>query len=55
MTEIINWIYNERYSAWPNYVCLYNILHDMGICANVEIRNSEFEQRYNSLDDAVNE
>lgn len=47
--------YNERYSAWPNYIYLYNILHDMGIYANVEIWNSEFEQRYNSLDDAVNE
>lgn len=47
--------YNERYSAWANYVYLYNILHDLGIYANVKIWNSEFEQRYNSLDDAVNE
>ncbi len=55
MAEIINWIYNESYSAWPDYIYLYNILHDMGIYANVEIWDSKFEQRYNSLDNAVNE
>jgi hypothetical protein len=32
---------------------LYNILHDMGIYANVEIRDTEHVQRYGSLDEAV--
>ena len=32
---------------------LYNILHDMGIFANVEIRDAEHVQRYESLDEAV--
>ena len=47
-------VYGETHSTWSDYIYLYNILHDMGICANVEIWDSEFEQRYNSLDDAVN-
>ena len=45
-------IYGERPSA--DYIYLCNILHDMEIYANVEISDSEFEQRYNSLDEAVN-
>jgi ubiquinone/menaquinone biosynthesis C-methylase UbiE len=36
-----------------DYMLLYNILHDMGIYANVEIRDSEHVQRYGSLDEAV--
>ena len=36
-----------------DYMLLYNILHDMGIYANVEIRDSEHVQRYESLDEAV--
>ena len=47
-------IYGETHSTWSDYIYLCNILHDMGIYANVEIGDSEFEQRYNSLDDAVN-
>jgi SAM-dependent methyltransferase len=45
-------IYGEIPSA--DYIYIYNILHDMEIYANVEISDSEFEQRYKSLDDAVN-
>ena len=45
-------IYGEKPSA--DYIYLYNILHDMEIYANVEISDSEFEQRYNSLDEAAN-
>jgi SAM-dependent methyltransferase len=45
-------IYGETPSA--DYIYLYNILHDTGIYANVEISDSEIEQRYNSLDEAVN-
>lgn len=36
-----------------DYMLLYNILHDMGIYANVEIRDSEHVQRYGSIDEAV--
>jgi len=36
-----------------DYMLLYNILHDMGIYANVEIRDAEHVQRYGSLDEAV--
>jgi hypothetical protein len=47
-------LYDERHPAWTGYIYLYNILHDMGIYANVEIGDSEVEQRYSSLDEAVN-
>jgi SAM-dependent methyltransferase len=46
-------LYDERHPAWTGYIYLYNILHDMGIYANVEIRDSEVEQRYSSLDEVV--
>ena len=46
-------IYGERHWAWPDYIYLYNILHDAEICANVEIMDSVSEQRYENLDDAV--
>jgi len=36
-----------------DYMLLYNILHDMGIFANVEIKDAEHVQRYESLDEAV--
>lgn len=36
-----------------DYMLLYNILHDMRIYANVEIRDAEHVQRYESLDEAV--
>ena len=36
-----------------DYMLLYNILHDMGIYANVEIKDAEHVQRYGSLDEAV--
>ncbi|TRZ68436.1 MAG: class I SAM-dependent methyltransferase [Methanothrix sp.] len=36
-----------------DYMLLYNLLHDMGIYANVDIRDAEHVQRYESLDEAV--
>ena len=47
-------IYGESPSTWLDYIYLCNILHNMKIYANVEISDSEFEQQYDSLDDAVN-
>ena len=47
-------IHGERHRAWPDYIFPHNILHEMKIYANVQILDSESEQRYNSLDEAVN-
>ena len=46
-------IHGEIRPSWSDYIYLYNILHDMGIYADVEIWDSEYEQRYGSLDEAV--
>jgi FkbM family methyltransferase len=46
-------ISGEKRPSWADYIYLCNILHDMGIYANVEILDSEYEQHYDSLDDAV--
>ena len=55
--ELWKAIYGERQrhrtQTWSDYIFLCNILHDMKIYANVETMNSEFEQRYESLDEAV--
>ncbi len=47
--------WKELYGESPStdYIYIYNILHDMKIYANVDIRDAESEQRYESLDDAV--
>lgn len=47
-------LYSEEYQPGPDYIYLYNVPYEMGIYANVEISDLEFEQRYDSLDDAVN-
>ena len=50
-------IFGERHRtrAWgSDYMFFCNLLHDMKIYANVDIRDAEFEQRYDSLDAAVN-
>ena len=46
-------ISGETRSSWSDYIYLCNILHDMKIYANVEISDSDYEQRYKSLDEAV--
>ena len=50
-------IYGERghrARGWgSDYIFFCNLLHDMKIYANVDIRDAESEQRYESLDDAV--
>jgi SAM-dependent methyltransferase len=44
----------HRARAWgSDYMFFCNLLHDMKIYANVDIRDAELEQRYESLDDAV--
>ena len=49
-------IYGERHRAraWDSdYMFFCNLLHGMKIYANVDIRDAESEQRYESLDEAV--
>ncbi|RJS85551.1 class I SAM-dependent methyltransferase [Methanophagales archaeon] len=46
-------IHGETRPSWSDYIYLCNILHDMKIYANVDVWDSEFEQRYGSLDEAV--
>ncbi|MBA7538177.1 2-methoxy-6-polyprenyl-1,4-benzoquinol methylase, mitochondrial [subsurface metagenome] len=46
-------IHGETRPSWSDYIYLCNILHDMKIYANVEISDSDYEQRYKSLDEAV--
>ena len=46
-------IYGEEYQPGPDYIYLYNVLYGMGIYANIEITNSEYKQRYSSLEEAV--
>jgi ubiquinone/menaquinone biosynthesis C-methylase UbiE len=44
----------RRGGGWrSDYMLLYNVLHDMGIYANVVIRDSTHVQRYENLDEAV--
>ncbi len=40
-------------SPWSDFIFIYNILHDAGILANVEIEEFELKQRYADLEDAV--
>ena len=47
-------LYGEKHPAWTGYIYLYNILHEMGIYADVQIMDSGYCQRYESLTDAVN-
>ena len=44
----------HRVRGWgSDYMFFCNLLHDMKIYANVDIRDAESEQRYESLDEAV--
>jgi SAM-dependent methyltransferase len=46
-------ICGEKRHSWSDYIHLCNILHDMEIYADVKIWDSEFEQRYANIDEAV--
>ena len=52
--ELWKRLYEEEYKSSPGYVCLYNILYDMGIYANVEISEVEYKQPFSSCEEAVN-
>ena len=46
-------LYGEAYQARPDYIYIYNILHGMGIYADVEISDTEYKERFASMDEAV--
>ena len=46
-------LYGEKYRAAPDYIYLYNILHGMGIHADVEITDTEYKERFSSMDEVV--
>jgi SAM-dependent methyltransferase len=53
--EIQDILYGKGVSSpdLPDYIYIYNILHDAGILANVDIWDFQTQQSYNSLDDAA--
>ncbi|MCW4011022.1 MAG: class I SAM-dependent methyltransferase [Candidatus Bathyarchaeota archaeon] len=51
--ELQNIVYGDSIPASPDYIYIYNILHDLGILANVEIWNYNAVRSYNDLADAV--
>ncbi|NLE05175.1 MAG: class I SAM-dependent methyltransferase [Crenarchaeota archaeon] len=51
--ELQKIIYGDVVQIWADYIYIYNILHDLGILANVEIDNFMSTKSYLSLDDAV--
>ncbi len=51
--ELQKIIYGSSIMVDSDYIYIYNILHDLGILANVEIWNFKSKQKYADLDDAV--
>ncbi len=48
-------LHGEEYRPSPTYIYLYNLLYQMGICANVEIIERTVFEHYPSLEKAVEE
>lgn len=46
-------LYGDEYQAGPDYIYIYNILHGMGIYADVEITETKYKERFSSMDEAV--
>ncbi|MGB9915700.1 MAG: class I SAM-dependent methyltransferase [Candidatus Bathyarchaeales archaeon] len=51
--ELQKIIYGETVFIWPDYIYIYNILHNLGIFANVEVWSYDSTKSYQSIDDAV--
>jgi SAM-dependent methyltransferase len=51
--EIQNLVYSDSVSVKPDYIYVYNILHNLGILANVEVWDYQSTQSYRSLGDAA--
>ncbi|MBN1324046.1 MAG: class I SAM-dependent methyltransferase [Methanotrichaceae archaeon] len=45
--------HHEEYRSGPDYIYLINVLHQMGIYANVEVSSEEQIQRFSDLDEAA--
>lgn len=43
---------NEK-GFWPDYIFIAQVLHDMGIYANIEVHPTRTEHRYENLEEAV--
>lgn len=46
-------IYGETVFIWPDYIYIYNILHGLGIFANVEVWEYNSTKRFGSVVEAV--
>ena len=53
--EIWPLLYGEEFIPGPDYIYIVNVLHQMGIYANIETWDHGFSQRFSSLDKAVKE
>lgn len=53
-SEIWPELYGEEYEIGPDYIYIYNLLHDMGIYANVDIENIEHVQHFENIENATN-
>lgn len=51
--ELQKIIYGDTVFIWPDYIYIYNILHNLGILANVDIWSYTSTKSYGSIDDAV--
>jgi len=51
--ELWERLYGNKPLPDPIFIYLYNILYNLGIYANIEFMDSVFDQRYNSLEEAV--
>lgn len=51
--ELWSLLYGEKFYGSPDYVYIYNILHQIGIYANVEVQVGMLKQQYSSLEEAI--
>lgn len=53
--ELQQIIYGETVFNWPDYIYIYNILHDLGILANVEVWSYTSTKSFSSINDSVSQ
>jgi len=51
--ELYPLVFNKPFGPKRDYIATYNALHDMGIFANVRIVEYDFDQPFESMDEAV--
>lgn len=52
--ELAKKLYGKEFISSPDYICIVNVLYQMGIKANVNISEEEYSYKYSNLDEAVN-